>query len=145
LDTINWRGVDRVLYHFLILAYILHMALTNNGTRVDLGAGQLPSGYTKPNITTFADHEAKYSQRSFTVVKATVDEASGITTFDAILTDLNAQITTLLTADLNVAALTVDAFAVMTSLRTNTKVSEEFYTNVAVNYLIVVDIFWKTA
>lgn len=121
------------------------MALTHNGTQVGLGAGDLPSGYSKPSITTFTDHEAKYMQRSFTVVKATVDEAAAITTFDAILVDLNAQIVTLLTDDLNVAALTVDSFATMTALRTNTKVTEEFYTNVAVNYLITVDIFWKTA
>lgn len=121
------------------------MALTHNGTQVGLGAGQLPSGYTKPSITTFIDHEGKYSQRSFTVVKSTVDEADAITTFDAILVDLNAQIVSLLSADLNVAGLTVDSYATMTALRTNTKVSEEFYTNVGVNYLITVDIFWKTA
>lgn len=119
--------------------------LTFNNTRVDLGASELPSGYTKPTITTFTDYEAKYSSYAITMTKASVENASASTTFTAILAALNVQLSAVLTADLNTATATITAYAVLKTLRTNTNVDEVFYTNGTTNYLLVVDIFYKTA
>lgn len=120
------------------------MALIFNGTEVELTVAQLPVGYVKPEITTFDNQEFQSVITTFTVVKSTVENASSVTTFDNILVDLNAQISALLTNDLDVTN-TVDAFARMKTLITNTKVSEVFYTNGAVNYSITVEIFYKTS
>ena len=121
------------------------MALTHNGTNVNIPAAELPSGYTKPTVSEFTDYEQKYISRTLTILKSTVDEVTALATFTALIAQLNTDIETLLTADFNVGALTVTSFANLKSVSTNNSLDGVLYTSGVLNYLCVVDIFVKTA
>ena len=121
------------------------MALTHNGTRVDVAAALLPSDYTKPAVTTFTDHEAVYESRSFSIAKAGVENADKATTVGAIITQLNTDIETLLDADVDTTGLTVTSYAVLKSISTNANLAGVLYTDGAVSYVCLVDVYYKTA
>ena len=119
--------------------------LTNNGTLVNIPQAELPTGYTKPDVTEFTDFEQKYTSRTITIAKSVVETATALATFEALMVQLNTDIETLLAADFNVATLTVTAYSSLKSVSTNNTLSNVLYTNGVLNYLCVVDIFVKTA
>lgn len=120
------------------------MALTNNGTVVSVNKNKIPTGYTKPTVTTFADHESKYDDREITIAKSGVENSDELVTFAAIIAAITDAVTTLISDDYDVTN-TVTAYGVVKDITTNAKNGEELYTNVAVNYICTVDIFIKTA
>ena len=119
------------------------MALTHNGTAVLIS--DVPSGYTRPTVSKFTDSESKYINREISIAKSGVENATESVTFTAIITALNTAIETLINADYNTSGLTVTSYANLTALTTNAILGSVLYTNGAVNYLCVVDIFIKTA
>lgn len=60
------------------------MSTTNNGTRNRLPGSSLPSGYSRPSVTTFTDYEWT-SKQTLSVLKATVDETDPDDTMQAII------------------------------------------------------------
>ena len=121
------------------------MALTHNGTKVSVAAALLPAAYTKPTVTEFTDHEFKYTSRSFSIVKSTVEEAVEATTMINIMTALNTLIETLLAADIDTTGLTVTSWADLKSLSTNNNLAGCLFTSVVLSYVLTVDIYVKTA
>lgn len=121
------------------------MALTHNGSRVDLPAANLPDGYAKPAISVFSDYEGQHLNVEFSFTKASVENSDESTTMANILTELNSQIETYLTADLNTAGATITSYALLKSLRLNVKPDEVLYTDGTINFVAVVDIYYKTA
>lgn len=121
------------------------MALTNNGTAVYLDASYLPAGYTKPTVTKFSD--AEYISRDIvvTIAKSGVENATAATTFAALVAAVTAAVSAVITADFDVAGLTVTAFANLRIVDTNNDMAGVLYTDGALNYLCTVDMFIKTA
>lgn len=125
------------------------MALTYNGTRVDIASSSLPSGYTKPTVTTFTDYEGQYKQVSFTIAKSAVENATATTTMANIITALNTAADAYLTADLDTTN-TITAYGIAKTITTNTDDPDDerfttTATSAALDYIIVVDLFFKTA
>lgn len=121
------------------------MALTNNGTKVSISASELPSGYTKPTVTEFDDYENTYTSRTITITKSTVENATASTTFSNLVTQLNTDIETLINADFDTTGNTVTVWSNLRSVSTNNSLSGVLYTNGALSYNCLVDIFIKTA
>lgn len=121
------------------------MALTHYGTEVNVPAAQLPSGYTKPTVTDFDDYESQYIERQFTIAKSGVENATATTTMANIISALNTAIEALLNADYDTTGLTVTSYATLKALTTNDNVSGVRFTNGAVNYVLTVNIYVKTA
>lgn len=121
------------------------MALTHNGTRIDVPASELPSGYTKPSVTDFDDHETVYASREFTVAKSTVENATATTTMTNLVSAINTAIEALINADFDTTGLTVTSYAVMRSLVTNDTLVGVKFTNGTVNYVMTIDVYVKTA
>jgi hypothetical protein len=119
------------------------MALTHNGTAVLVS--EIPSGYTRPTVSKFTDHELKYESREINIAKSGVENATASTTFTNIITALNTAIQSLLNADIDTTGLTVTSYANLKIISTNANISGVLYTNGAVNYVCTVDIFVKTA
>ena len=68
------------------------MAIVNNGTKNSLADTHIPSGYTRPTVTTFTDQE--YTRNlELTVLKATVENATASTTMTNIINDATIGIT----------------------------------------------------
>jgi|TARA_R100000750_G_C2278470_1_gene70258 hypothetical protein len=97
------------------------MAITNNGAANSLPASQLPSGYTRPTVTTFADWEYKRTL-SLSVLKATVENATRSTTMTNIRENatvgINKQIVDIIAADF-LASATVTTYGDWTGLSNN--------------------------
>jgi hypothetical protein len=78
------------------------MAITNNGVVNSLPASQLPSGYTRPTVTTFTDWQYKRTL-TLTVLKATVENSTRSTTMTNIIENgtigLEKQIIDIIAAD----------------------------------------------
>lgn len=121
------------------------MALTHNGTRIDVNPNSIPTGYTKPTISTFDDWESNYDQRVFTIAKAGVENAVDDVTFTALVAQLNTDIEILINADYDTGVLTVTSWAKATIFKTNNDLDGVLYTNGALNYLVTVTIYIKTA
>jgi hypothetical protein len=119
--------------------------LTHNGTVVSIPQAELPTGYTKPVVTEFEDYEQKYTSRTMTIAKLGVAAATALATFTALMAQLNTDIETLLGADFTIATLDVTSYAVLKSVSTDNKLAGALYTSDALNYLLVVDIYVKTA
>lgn len=125
------------------------MAITNNGTKVSIQADRLPSGYTKPTVTTFTDHEY-IRTATLTVDRATVYSATKTTTMANILANasigVTKQVTDLVTADFD-AAKTIAIFADLYDIDTNLKVSQsgDFYGNGDDDFVCYVRIYVKGA
>jgi len=97
------------------------MAITNNGTVNSLPAAQLPSGYTRPTVTTFTDWEYQRAI-TLTVLKATVENATRSTTMTNIIGDgtigLTKQIDDILANDFE-SSSTITAYLNWTGLSNN--------------------------
>jgi len=114
------------------------MAITNNGTKNSLPSNLLPSGYTRPSVTTFTDHDY-VSELVIQVDKVTVDNATKATTLTNIIGQategITAKITAILAADY-LASATVTAYAdfykISSSIEVNT--TSDFYGNADVTY-----------
>ena len=120
------------------------MAIVNNGTVVSVNASKIPTGYTLPTVTEVVSTQPNYENISIPIVKSTVEAASKVTTFTALVAAVTAAVTAKLDADL-LATNTVTAHAVLKDYRTNQIVSEELLTNVANSYICTVDIFVNIA
>ena len=121
------------------------MALVNNGTAVFIDAAYLPVGYIKPIVTKFADSEYKDADVVVTIAKSGVVNANAVTTFTALVSAITAAVSAIVTADFNVAGLTVTAFSNLKVVTTNNDLAGVLYTNGTLNYVCTVDIFVKTA
>ena len=123
--------------------------ITNNGTLNEIGDNQLPAGYARPAVVTFADFEyLKTVQLS--IPKATVENAAAATTLANILANgavgINKQVTDLITADFD-ATKTVTIFSRLKSLQNNYQSmagDSPAFTNAAAAYLATVEIYVKS-
>ena len=120
------------------------MALNNEGVTVSINANKLPSGYSKPSITTFSDYEYKQTEKVFAIAKSGVENASEVTTFEAIVTQLATDVGTAISADYDTTLNTVDVYTDLKSVTTNATVGDVLYTTGAVNYKCLVDVYIKT-
>ena len=97
------------------------MAITNNGCVNSLPASQLPSGYTRPTVTTFTDWEYKRTL-TLSVLKSTVENATRATTMTNIRENgtigLNKQIVDIIATDF-IASETVTTYGDWTTLSNN--------------------------
>ena len=126
------------------------MAITNNGTKNNLPANQLPSDYTKPAVTAITG--ALYPRElTLEVLKATVENADPKVTMANIIADaaigITKQVTDILAADF-VATRTVTAHAVFYDLKTNYSdldTTGDYQTTTAPKYICKVKLFIKTA
>jgi len=117
------------------------MAYTFNGSLVNTPTSDIPSGYVKPSPTTFTDWEYK-RVHSITVTKSGVENADAATTYGAIVTDVNSQLTTELTDDFDSATDSFEGFAKIELISLNS-CDDEKYTNVAQSYTVSVTSFTK--
>ena len=126
------------------------MALTNNGTVVNLPASRIPSGYTLPTVSTFTDYEYESKDVVLSVLKSTVENATETTTLTNILTNatigINKQVSDLITADADVSN-TVTAYAELKMIDSNQAASgsNDFYNDTAMSYQCTVRFYWKSA
>jgi hypothetical protein len=126
------------------------MAITNAGTVNKLLSIQVPSDYTRPTVTTFADYDY-VRDITLTVLKETVDEADPATTMAAIISNatigITKQIDDILAADY-IATRTVTAYTNWTDLTTNltgvTK-TDPLLTAAVASYVCTVKLYIKTA
>jgi len=121
------------------------MAITNNGTENKLPAQQVPTGYTRPTITTF-DIVGEYQKTlTLSVLKVTVDDATEATTmtniFDDAVIGLDKQVADLVTAEYDATA-TVNSFAQLVAMTDNIVVEgPNFLTDAATSYVCTVRLF----
>ncbi len=120
------------------------MALVKQTTKISVPTAQRPSGYTDPGGTNLTNPQPEYRNFKITILKATVENATKATTFDNILTDatigIEKQVADKLAADELGTTATVNYNIDWKSISNNQTVAEEFYTNVAEAYVVVVDI-----
>ena len=124
------------------------MAIVNNGTKNSLPSGSIPSGYTRPTVTTFTDFQ--YSRAlTLSVLKSTVEAAAGSDTMAAIIANatigITKQIDDILAADY-LATATVVAFADLVSITNNfsgVTGTDAYLTNVAASYEVTVNLYVK--
>lgn len=125
------------------------MAITNNGTVNSLPDSQIPTGYTRPTVTTISDYDY-VSDLSLTVLKSTVENATKATTMTNIITDaaigITKQITDILAADY-LATATVTAYADLTGIDHNISPvsTSDFYNATAVSFTCTVKLYVKAA
>lgn len=125
------------------------MAITNNGTVVTIPTDKLPSGYTKPTVTTFSDYEY-YRTATLNVDRATVYSATKTTTMANILANgtigVTKQVTDLVTADFD-ATNTVTIYADLYDISSNLEVSQtgDFYGNTDDKFVCYVRIYVKAS
>lgn len=124
------------------------MAITNSGTVNSLTDNELPTGYTRPTVTTFTDWQYKRTL-NLTVLKATVENATAATTMANIIANatigITKQITDILAADY-LASATVTAYADLTNLTNNlSNISGggDYLKNTAASYQATVDLYVK--
>lgn len=125
------------------------MAITNNGAVNNLPESQIPSGYSRPEVTTFTD--SQYTRvLSLSVLKATVENATRSITMTNIREDatvgINKQIVDIIAADF-VASETVTTYARWTELDNNfTDISgtSTVMTDTAASYVCTVILYIKS-
>lgn len=126
------------------------MPLTNAGTLVKLPTSRIPTDYTLPTVSSFTDWEYESSERTLTVLKATVQDSDKATTLANILANatigINKQVTDLVTAEFDTTA-DVTCYAVLTGIDSNVaaSASNDFYTDTAMSYLCTVKFYVKSA
>ncbi len=114
-----------------------------------LSAAQLPSGYTRPAVTTFSDH--KYlRQHKLSVLKATVHNADPAITMANIISNgtigVTKQVSDIIAADFLTAA-TGNAYADIVGLENNFQsmlAGTPALTDAAPSYIVTVNIYVKT-
>ncbi len=126
------------------------MAITNNGVVNSLPASQLPTGYTRPTVTTFTDWEYKRTL-NLTVLKSTVESATPATTMTNIIENatigLEKQIVDIIAADY-LATATVSTYAVWTVLSNNyadVSGTGDALTDTACSYTCTLTLYVKAA
>jgi len=125
------------------------MAITNNGVVNNLHADQLPSGYTRPTVTTFTDYE--YTRTlTLSVLKSTVENATPSTTMTNIIENgtigLEKQIIDIVAATF-ISSQTVTTYGSLNSLTTNqsqNSSSETWLDNIAQSYTATVVLYIKS-
>ena len=124
------------------------MAIVNNGTKNSLTSNELPSGYTRPTVTEIADYQYSRSL-SISVLKATVETATGAATMAAIIANatvgITKQVTDILAADY-LASATVTAYADLVGLTHNISANNgagDYLKNTAVSYVCTVNLYVK--
>lgn len=126
------------------------MALTHNGTVVQLPSSRIPSDYTLPTVSTFTDHEYVSSSRTLTVLKSTVEDSDKSTTLSNIINNatigIDKQVEDLISAEFDVTN-TVESYAVLTMIDSNQAASgsNDFYTDTAMSYSCTVKFYVKSA
>ena len=126
------------------------MAITNNGAKNNLPAGQIPSGHTRNTTTEFTDWEYKRTL-TLSVAKVTVDEATTTATMSAIIDNatigIDKQITDIVAATF-VASQTVTTWADFKALTTNisdtSSGSGTWLKSTAEAYICTVDLYIKS-
>jgi len=121
------------------------MAIVNNGTIVSVNASKIPTGYTLPTVTEVVSTQPNYENISISIVKSTVEAASKLTTFTALVAEVTTAVTARLNADFPSVTSVITVHAVLKDYRTNQIISEELLTNVANSYICTVDIFVNIA
>lgn len=125
------------------------MALTNAGTLVQLPTSRIPTDYTLPTVSSFTDWEYESSERTLSVLKATVQDSDKATTLANILSNatigINKQVTDLVTAEFDTSA-TVTCYTVLTGIDSNQAASSasDFYTDTAMSYTCTVKFYVKS-
>ena len=126
------------------------MAITLNGTVNSLTSNEVPSGYTRPTVTIFTDHEY-INDLELTVLKATVENATATTTMANIISDaaigITKQVSDILAADY-LATATVTAYADWTGLSNNfadVNGAAVYLKDTAASYTCTVRLYVKTA
>jgi hypothetical protein len=121
------------------------MALAAQATVISVPASQRPSGYTDPAGTNLASSQPSYKDLKLSILKSTVENATKATTFDNIRTDatigIEKQIADILVADDLGTIATVNYNIDWKTISQNQAISDQFYTNVAVSYVAVVDVY----
>jgi len=124
------------------------MAIVVNGTKNSLSANEIPSGYTRPTVTEITDYQYSRSL-SLSVLKATVEAATGADTMTAIIANatvgITKQVTDILDADY-LATATVTAYADLVGLTHNIAAvngSGDYLKNTAVSYVCTVNLYVK--
>lgn len=127
------------------------MALTHNGVVNSLTENQIPSGYTRPTVTTFTDWEYK-RVAIFSINKSDVENATASTTMTNLITDATNGIDKLVEDELNNdfdATNTVTAYSEWTALTTNqtpeTGSGSSWLDTTAEQYQCTVSIFVKVS
>lgn len=126
------------------------MALTHNGTVVQLPTSRVPSGYTLPTVATFTDYEYESTERTLSVLKSTVENSDKATTLQNIIDNatigIDKQIEDLISAEFDVTN-TVTSYAVLTGIDSNQAASgsNDFYTDTAMSYSCTVRFYVKSA
>ena len=125
------------------------MALTNNGTVNNLPAAVLPSGYTRPSVTTFTDFQWTY-RLTLSVLKSTVEDATPATTMAQIISNasigITKQITDIVAADFLTAPTTTyytNWDVISHNLSDTTGTSDDLLDNIALSYECIVQVFLK--
>ena len=125
------------------------MAITNNGTVNNLPAAQLPSGYTRPVVTTFSDYQYVRTL-NLTILKATVENATPSTTMTNIITNgtigVNKQVQDIIAAAF-ISSETVTTYASLDSLSTNQSQNSDddvWLDNIAQSYTATVKLYIKS-
>lgn len=125
------------------------MAIIFNGTQNLLPAVQVPAAYTRPNVTTFDDHEY-FRELTLDVLKATVENAAPAVTMANILNDaaigIDKQLSDILAADF-LGTATVEAYAKFSVLRTNYSdidAGGDYLKVAAPKYICAIQLFAKT-
>ena len=117
------------------------MAFSNAGTVVLIDADLLPTGYTKPTVTTFTDFEHK-KHFVFEVAKSTVEDPDADVTFAAIVTAVNTAAG--VRAQLEWVPTNLTIFNEITSVTTNmTDRHADVFTDAVTNYLVSTWIYAK--
>ena len=122
------------------------MAIINNGTKNSLPSSQIPAGYARPTVTEFEDYEYE-NTLTLSILKSTVENASGAVTMTAILAALTVQIDAILAADY-IASQTVTAWANLKALSNNFRASggdDDWLTNAVTSYVATLELYVKTA
>jgi hypothetical protein len=125
------------------------MAITNNGTKNSLPDSQIPSGYSRPSVTTFTDYEYERTL-TLSVLKSTVESATRSTTMTNIIGNgtigITKQITDILAAEFLDSA-TVTAYAEIIALTHNFAAqagTDVWLSNTACSYVATVKLFIKS-
>jgi len=126
------------------------MALTHNGTVVQLPTSRVPSGYTLPIVSTFTDWEYESNVRTLSVLKSTVEDSDRETTLANIIGNatigIDKQVEDLISSEFDTSA-TVESYAVLTMIDSNQAASGEndFFTDTAMSYNCIVKFYVKSS
>ncbi len=126
------------------------MALTNEGTLVQLPSSRTPSDFTAVAVSSFSDYEYESTERTLSVLKSTVENSDPSTTLLAVISNatigINKQVTDLVTAEFDTSN-TVTCYAVLTGIKSNVESSAttDFYTDTAMSYICTVRFYVKSA